>query len=358
MSPVLHPAFPPLILIAACALSIPAVAQDDAVVENLRRRLAEQDAEIATLRQQLKSLRSQRSIASTGIGNGSVGKASPTASQTAATSTRVNPERRAGISANEDEELATALESALVRQGGAVLLPGTMEIEPELSYFYDEPATGRRRDAFGTAITARFGLPKAMQAEVYLPYVIRDHETGTGSASGIGDVYVGLTKELVKEHEGAPTLLVFGRWRTTTGNINRNPPTGFGQHAVQLGLTTTKRMDPALLIGSVSYTANLGTAHLRSGARLNSGNVFGVRLGAYLVATPETSFYWGVAYDSSNADRFNGERVDLTDCARGVLELGSATVIGHARFLNIGIGIGVTPAAPRFSLTISVPFRF
>jgi hypothetical protein len=355
MSQVLHSALP--ILIVACVLSTRVDAQSDAVVEDLRRQLAQRDAEISALRQQVESLQSERTAAPSGIKSPS--KALPASPQTAdAASTGLTSGRSVRNSANEDNELATALESSLVRQGGAVLSSGTIEFEPELSYFYDEPTTGARRDAFATAITVRFGLPAAMQAEVYVPYVIRDHASGIGSASGIGDVRVGLTKELLKEREGTPALLVFGRWRTTTGDINRNPPTGFGQNAIQIGFTTTKRKDPALLFGSVSYTANLGTARLRNGARLDSGNVFGARLGAYLAATPDTSFYWGVAYSSSNADRFNDERVELTNRARGFLELGSTTIIGRGRFLNIGIGIGVTPAAPRFSFTMSLPIRF
>lgn len=350
MSQVRHWTLPTLII--ACVLSARVDAQSDAVVQDLRRQLAERDAEISALRQQVESLQYERTPAPSGAKSPS--KALPASPQIAdAASTGITSGR-----ANEDDELATALESSLVRRGGAVLSSGTIEFEPELSYFYDEPTTGARRDAFGTAITVRFGLPTAMHAEIYLPYVIRDHASGIGNASGIGDVRLGLTKELLKEREGTPALLVFGRWRTTTGDINGNPPTGFGQQAIQIGFTTTKRRDPALLFGSVSYTASLGTARLDSDARLDSGNVFGARLGAYLAATPDTSFYWGVAYSSSAANRFNDERVEVTNRARGFLELGSTTIISRGRFLNIGIGIGVTPAAPRFSCTISLPLRF
>jgi uncharacterized coiled-coil protein SlyX len=327
-----------------------AAAQDNTVEDNLRRQVAEQKAEIATLRQRLESLTSQRPARPPDAGGKTTNEASPTAAQTTPAAI--------GNSKYDDQELATALESSLIRQGAAVLSPGTFEIEPELSYFYDESAGKRRRDAFGTAISARFGLPKAMQMGVYLPYVIKDRIAGGGSASGIGDVYLSLTKEVRRESAEGPALLIFGNWRTTTGDISSNPPTGFGQHAIRLGLTATKRMDPALLMGSVSYTTNRGTARLPNGARLKSGDVFGVRLGSYLAATPETSFYWGISYNSSGADRFNDERVVLTDRARGVLELGSTTIVGRGRFFNLGIGIGVTPAAPRLALTMSLPFRF
>ncbi|MES2535946.1 MAG: transporter [Pseudomonadota bacterium] len=335
------------LLLAAYAICSTALAQETTVVEQLRSQIQEREAEISKLRQQLEQLHSQRSPAT-----------SSPASKTAAAPSPLAAEKNPVNSAKEEEELATALESSLVRQGGAVLSSGTIEIEPELSYFYDEPTTGSRRDAFGTALSVRFGLPAAIQADVYVPYVVRDRQADLGSSSGIGDIRLGLTKQLVQERMGRPTLLVFGRWRTTTGDINRTLPTGFGQHAIQVGFTATKRMDPVLLLGSLSYTANLGTAHLSNGARIEAGNVFGGRLGANLAATPDTSFYWGVSYDSSSADRFNGERVELTDRARGFVELGSTTVIGRGRFFNLGIALGVTPAAPRFSIAASVPFRF
>jgi hypothetical protein len=352
------------LLLVTAAVYGPATAQDNSAAEELQRQIRERDAEISILKQQLETLRSQQPTTIPSVSNTSVGNALSTmppapVQRAGAATAGSSAVKSTGNAENEEDELATALESSLVRQGGAVLSSGTIEFEPELSYFYDEPNTGTRRDGFGTALSLRFGLPAAMQAELYVPYVIRDRQAGIDSTtSGLGDVSLGLTKQLAKDQDGMPALLVFGRWRTTTGDIDRAMPTGFGQHALQVGLTATKRMDPTLLFGSVSYTTNLGTAHLRNGTRLNAGNVFGARLGANLAATPDTSFYWGVSYNSSSADHFNGERVDLTDRARGYLEMGSTTVIAYGKFLNLGVAFGVTPAAPKLSVTASLPIRF
>ena len=73
--------------------------------------------------------------------------------------------------------------------------------------------------------------------------------------------------------------------------------------ALQFGITASKRQDPLVLFGSVSYIANLGTAHLRSGSRVNAGDVFGGRLGAFLAATPDTSLLLAIAANSFSADR-------------------------------------------------------
>jgi hypothetical protein len=261
--------------------------------------------------------------------------------------------------ADEEEMLSSALESALVRQGGRVLSRGTVEIEPEVSFFYDEPIRGQRRDHFSAALTARFGLPWSMQAEVRIPYVLTDRWTGVGTSSGIGDIRLGLTKEMVAEREWVPALLAFAQWRSTTGDINRNPPTGFGQDAVQFGLNAVKRQDPIVLFGSLGYTANLGSgARLRSGSRLDNGDVFGGRLGSFLSVTPDISLLLAVSANSFSADRFDAVRSTASDRLRGVVEIGAAATIARGLFLNVTAGIGVTPAAPDFALTVSLPYRF
>lgn len=329
------------LLVVASALSAPAgAAENDQLVDELRRQLAEREAEIAALKQQLA-----RTTEQAGRPRSELAVSAPSAL------------RGARPTEGDDDELARALESALVKQGGGVLRPGTVELEPEFSYYYSEPTGTRRRDNLGLAMTVRVGLPASMQAELHVPYVVRDHWSGVGTSSGLGDVRLGLTKELLPGTYHAPSLLAFAQWRTATGDINRSPPTGFGQQALQFGLSTVKRQDPVVLFGSLFYTVNKGSAHLRDGALFRAGNFFGGRFGAYLAATPDTSLYAGLAFNSNMADRLNSNRIDGSSRLSSVLELGTTTVIGRGRFLNIFGGIGVTPAAPKFSLTVSLPIR-
>ena len=352
-----------LFIAAACLLSGGAAAAGDAErqIESLQAQIQQREAEIAALRQKIVAVqRQQRSQTDTTT---PVSPRRPDTQSSPRTAAAVRSVPRPAPTAkaqnaDEDKVLATALETALVRQGGRVLSQGAIEVEPELSYFYDEPVRGQRRDTFDAALTARVGLPWATQVELRLPYVLSDRWTGVGTSSGIGDIRLGLTNELVSEREWIPALLAFAQWRTTTGDINRNPPTGFGQNAVQVGLTTVKRQDPIVLFGSLSYTANLGSAHLRSGSRRDLGDIFGGRLGTFLSVTPDTSLMLAVTADSFSATRVNGQRVTTSDRLEGVLEIGAATTIGRDLFLNVTTGIGVTPAAPNFSLIVSVPYRF
>jgi hypothetical protein len=197
-----------------------------------------------------------------------------------------------------------------------------------------------------------------MQAEVRFPYSLSDRLTETGSSSGIGDIRLGLTKQLVAERDWVPAILAFGQWRTSTGDVNRSPSTGYGIDALQFGLSGAKRQDPIVLFGSLAYTTALGSATLRTGQRYEPGDIFGGRLGAFLAATPNTSLMLAVSANSFSADRYNEIANAASDRLQGVVEMGAVTTLGRGLFLNVTAGIGITPAAPNFTLAISVPYRF
>ena len=262
--------------------------------------------------------------------------------------------RRSG----EDDELAGALENALVRQGGRLLPRGAFEVEPEVSYFYDEPTKGRRRDHYGAAVSIRAGLPAALQIEARLPYVLRDHWSGVGKASGMGDIVLGLSKEVLSEKEYLPAAIAFAYLKSKTGQIERSPSTGSGQRAVQMGLSITRRRDPAVLFGSLSYTAQHGRFRLRDGTSGTAGDVLGGRMGAMLAVTPDTSLHCAVSANSHAQHYLDRRTVEASDRLHGTFEFGAATTIGRGLFLNVGAGIGFTPAAPKFALQVSVPMRF
>jgi hypothetical protein len=267
------------------------------------------------------------------------------------------PQVAAAMEQADPNELTVGLlESALVRRGARLLPPGRMEFEPEVSYFYDEPIETVRRDHAGLAATLRIGLPGAMQADIRAPLVLRDRLSGLGRSSGLGDVTVALTRQLMLERSSAASPFAALEWRAPTGDVNSFPATGFGQHAVRAGVTLLRRHDPVVLHGHLSYVVNLGEARLHDGMRMDSGNVLGGQLGFFLVATPDTSLFANIALNSSSADRFDGHRLEFTDRLSGLVEIGAATALGRGRFLNVAAGIGFTPAAPKIVLTLSMPF--
>jgi hypothetical protein len=307
-------------LICICA-GLGACAAPDSRVQELEQQLRERNAEISALHRQL----------------GTAEKPAPTPAPEAAPA-------QGGVS--EDE--TRALERALVRQGGSIIPQGAIEAEPEFDYFYSEP-NGGRRDTFVSAITLRYGLPWALQADLRVPYVIYDRQTGFRSVSGLGDVELALTKDLVAERELVPELLFTGRWKTTTGRTSTVLPLGTGSDTLQALLTAVKTQDPIVLFGRLSYTESLGHGPA------DLGNLVGGTIGSFLAATPNTSVFLDVDVNSSLENRIG---VIGANRLVGLVETGATTVLSRATVLDINAGIGFTSAAPNFRLIISLPTRF
>jgi hypothetical protein len=263
---------------------------------------------------------------------------------------KVEPSQRSPQSSvssdSSDEESARALERALVLQGGSVIPPKAFEMVPEITYFYSEPG-GVRRDTVRSAMTLRLGLPWSSQLNVRVPYTVYDSFAGVSSSSGLGDIDVGLTQQLIAERAFVPELLISARWKTTTGRTETNPPTGNGVDTVQGALTAVKRQDPLVFFGSVAYTASLGSGPF------DVGDFAGGQFGVFLAATPDTSLLFDIDVNSTFTNRF-----DEFGRLFGVAEVGFLTVLSRKTVLNINAGFGFTPAAPDFRLTISLPIRF
>jgi hypothetical protein len=312
-------------LLASCA------GTDERIAE-LQRKLQKRDAEIAALRRQLGNTQQDEPPSSI-------------------TTIPVIPQE-AAESSGDEEEMTRALERALVRLGGLVLPEGTVEIEPEVSYSYGDPNGGTRRDTLTSALTFWFGLPWATQTDLYVPYVISDRQSGVGSATGLGDIEIGLAKRLIAEGEFIPELLLTGRWKPPTGSSDGPLQSGTGTHALQARLTASKRQDPLVIIGRLSYTKNLHSGDIAP------GDILGGRLGIILAATPDTSVLLNVDVDSSFATQVGGRKIAETDRLRGVLEVGLVTALSRHLLFNVTTGIGFTPATPDFQLTVSLPIQF
>jgi hypothetical protein len=339
-----------VLLAAAITAPTQALADNaDAQLIELKRRLQERDAEIECLRGLIKAFREQ--------GGTLLARADCRLTESVAQGAALQASG-SGQQARDSDEDAGALERALVLEGGGVLAPGQVEVVPELSFVHQDSVGGARRDTLGSAITTRLGLPWLMQGDVTVPFVIRDHWRTYGNSSGIGDVRLGLTKQLVGGHARTVALFLRGEWRLPTGSARKVPPTGFGQHGAQIELTATKQDDPVVLFGNLSYRWNLGTTRLGGGVTLDSGDIYGGRLGALLAATSDTSLLAAFALYASDEDRVSGRSIGEPGRVLGSLELGVATILARNLFLDTNATLGFTRAAPDFTLFVSLPYRF
>jgi hypothetical protein len=119
-----------------------------------------------------------------------------------------------------------------------------------------------------------------------------------------------------------------------------------------MALTMTKRQDPLVFIGSVSY----GIGFEKNGVK--PGDQLSFSLGALLAASPETSLR--AVLDQTFVDNFRVGNNAIRGSSQviGTLNLGASSIIGRGKFLDLTVGIGLTDGAPNYSIGASVSISF
>jgi len=326
----------------------------DALIEDLRRR-------IETLEKRLEE------------------KPAPPPQPPAQTAFKPAPKPAASEQAGREDDSARALERSLVREGGLVLPKGAVEVEPRLQYAYRGAERLRivtaggvaqvaeqdvTRDQLEASLGIRVGLPALFQAELRVPYLWVHENRATSSTlsesesvSGWGDLELGVSKQFVTERAGRPSLLGSLTWKSVTGQHELNRlSTGTGFPQLQAALTAVKRQDPLVFFGTASYSWNFERD--RSGTEVDPGDSVGVRAGALLAASPETSLRVGFEINRFGRTYLAGSAVPGTDATVGLIELGVASLISSRTLLDVNLGVGITQDAPDFRLRIALPIRF
>jgi hypothetical protein len=264
-----------------------------------------------------------------------------------------------GMVAPTEEDAARALERLLITRGALVLPRFGREIEPEIRYrFTGSAAQSTRRDTLTAALTGRLGLPLDSQVELRVPYVLHD-KTAFDTTSGLGDVSVLLTKEVLRERDSLPNLLLSARWTAPTGDENFTPlglATGSGFHVVEGLITSSLRRDPLVFLATAAYATTLPAE--KRGIDIDPGEVVAFKLGGILAASPATSVSIGLNMAFSGRVEIAGRRVRGTDRVIGLIEIGVAHILARRMLLDVRAEIGVTEDAPDLGLVVSLPFRF
>jgi hypothetical protein len=267
-----------------------------------------------------------------------------------------------------DEETSRALERTLVREGGLVLPPGSIEIEPRYTYTYrSSDALGLvnvngaeivaqqdvKHDTSDVSLNLRMGLPWTSQLDFRLPYTFDWQETVTAASerrrrrrSGWGDIELGLTKQLIQERGWIPDVLTAVNWKTKTGDSD----IGTGFHEIQGALTAVKRRDPLAFFGTISHAWSL------SRNDVDLGNTVGLRFGTILATSPDTSLRFSLEMNRSARTKIDSSKIPGSDTVDSLFEFGLATIVFPRTLLDLTAGIGLTSDSPDFRLGVSLPF--
>jgi len=272
-----------------------------------------------------------------------------------------------------DEEINRALERSLVREGGMVLPKGSIEFEPRFLYSYRgsnalqiEQLNGQetvalqnaKRDTFDVSGIVRMGLPWTSQIDLRLPFIISRQEVATAGTtqskrwhSGLGDIELGFTKQLLEEKGSLPGLLTAFSWKSNTGNNN----IGSGFHALQGALSAVKRQDPLAFFGTVAHSWSLSGRRL--GNDVDLGNTLGLRMGTLLATSPETSLRVAFEVNRSGEIKLNRRNIPGSSTNLALFQFGLSTIILRRTLLDVKLDIGLTPDSPDFQFGVSLPVR-
>ncbi len=277
-----------------------------------------------------------------------------------------------------NEDLSRALERALVREGGLVLPRGVVELEPRFRYQHrsthrlelvavaGQPQfaqVDRRLDAAQLSVGLRVGLPWASQLELFLPYASNRQRTvamgsfsAVESAAGFGNAEIGLTKQLFAD-PGGFGLLASLRW---VGQAAANPDSELGPgssfSSAQGGLLFVTRRDPVVYFGALSHSLNRGRRI--AGAMVDPGNTTGLRAGALVALSPDTSLRLGLEFSRTADARLDSAVVAGSGKVQGEFSTGFSFVLTPRVLLGVEAGMGLTPDSPDFRVGLSLPVRF
>ena len=368
----------------------------DQIIEELVKRVAALEKEVQELRS--KDANGGSVVVSTPARVTTAAEVTTGAKQSPAQQTRTAPSEE-----YDKEELVAreALDRALIARGGLLLPRGTIEFDNGISYFNssadrlsvngftvapilvvgDIVSQRAQRDIVLSSVTTRLGLPDDFQLDVRVPYGYQSERTVTADNNktsqrylGLGDVEVGLTKQLRRGRGFGPDVLAGFRWKSTTGPDPYQPTStevalGTGFQGLQGSVTMVKPSDPLVYFGSFSYTANLSTTKqfqtsdptssngLTRGF-VDPGDTIGFQVGTALSVNPEASLSFALDQRFTRSTSLNGQSLPGTYLSAAVFQVGTTYVYAPGRSIDLGLGIGLSRGAPDFQFSVNFPLRF
>ncbi|GAB7547551.1 transporter [Cupriavidus sp. 8B] len=249
---------------------------------------------------------------------------------------------------------------------------------------------------------ARYGLSDRLSMDFDLPVMYRNTNFISGGAGGsasslsdatlsttaLGDISMGLYYQFLRESGAAPDVVGSIRVRAPTGrtpfgiklvsadsnnnnlNIADRLPTGNGVWAVTAGLSLLKTYDPVVLFLNASYTYNIkrSVSDISSvqgqvtPADVKLGDTIGLGGGLALALNDRTSMSmaFNAAISSSTQVTTSGITQTVIGSRANVatMTFGFNHVITKGLSVSTAIGLGLTPDAPNYTVTLRFPYTF
>ena len=306
--------------------------------------------------------------------------------------TKIDPEVKARLEKESEENaklIKTAFEQRLSKEGGMLLGKQQFIYEFGLSYAHssydkivvdgftvypvlvigDIVSEKVRRDIITNNHSFRLGFGNNMQMDLSIPFGYEKEDSfrddGTYESkeiSGLGDIFLGLSYQLINSSNDWPNTVIALNWKTATGKdpyrlVSADElalGTGFNTYGVSL--TSMANSDPIVVFGGLSY--NYTDASNKQIGYVHPGFSSGLNLGMALALNFNTSLSFNFQYRYTDQTKINGIKINGSDMTTSIFSIGLSTAKGNSESVDIDLGIGLTSDSPDFQLTVSFPFTF
>lgn len=285
--------------------------------------------------------------------------------------------------------IQTAFEQRLTKEGGMLLPPYQLVYEPSLSYAnssYDRivvdgftvypvlvvgdiVAEKVRRDVFTNAHGFRLGLPGDFQLDLSIPLGYEekrsfrdDGQYTEESTSGLGDISLAASYQLVNGSKFWPDTVVGLSWKTATGSdpyeqVSADEPSmGTGFETTGASLTMMAAADPAVLFGGISGSYPLGED--KSIGHVKPGAGYGFNLGMALALNFDTSLSMNYQYSHTLETGIESQKIRGSDLTASNLSIGLSRSLSSRCAVDVDVSIGLAQDTPDHQITVSFPIRF
>ncbi len=285
-----------------------------------------------------------------------------------------------------EEQRTDSIERTLQQKGSMLLQRGKLQVEPSTSWAHfssnsiningfsivdvivigDVSVRKTRRDLFIQNLTLKYGLLNNLQLEAKIPYrgqfnrdtITSSSETTTGH-TGIGDVEVGLSRQIAWEQGLMPDLVAAVNFKTKTGAApyNREIGLGTGHYAVRTSLVAAKASDPAFIFGSLSYTHSFEETVDRVG-KVQPGITVGYSLGLAIALSYQVAINFSFDHSITSTQKVRGTEVAGSFINSANVKIGANWALNERSSIDFSVGFGVTDDAPDVTAEVRVPISF
>ena len=254
-----------------------------------------------------------------------------------------------------------------------------------------------KADIFTWDVTGRYNVTDRWQVGMTIPFVYRNTNfqrnvsggvEASVDASGLGDITLLSAYQLFKETADSPDVVwnlslkvptgsdPYGTPTTTISTAGGDLtyptelPTGSGLYSLTTGLSFVKTTDPAILFANFGYTHNFtgsfddisATAGNQPG-EVTLGDSFHYGVGMAFALNEKTSLSMSLSQristeSETQLDGGTKQKVIGSDGNAATFSIGVTYALSSDVSMSTSLGIGLTPDAPDFALSMRFPFRF